>query len=53
MPDGDLVPREPASGTKESLAGAVTGEAAPAAAPEEAPAETSNNMTIAAHIDRR
>ena len=39
MPDGDLVPREPASRTKVSLAGAVTGEAAPAVAPEEAPAE--------------
>ncbi len=39
MPDGVLVPREPASGTKVSSAGAVTGEAAPAVAPEEAPAE--------------
>jgi hypothetical protein len=39
MPDGVLVPREPASGTKVSSAGAVTGEAAPAAAPEEALAE--------------
>ncbi len=39
MPDGVLVPMEPASGTKESSAGAVTGEAAPAAAPDKAPAE--------------
>ncbi len=39
MPDRDSVPREPASGTKVSSAGAVTGEAAPAVAPEEAPAE--------------
>ncbi len=39
MPDGVLVPREPASRTKVSSAGAVTGEEAPAAAPEEAPAE--------------
>jgi hypothetical protein len=39
MPDGDLVPREPASGTKVSSAGAVIGEAAPAATPEEALAE--------------
>ncbi len=39
MPDGVLVPSEPASGTKVSLAGAVTGKAVPAAAPEEAPAE--------------
>ncbi len=39
MPDGVLLPREPASGTKVSLAGAVTGEAVPAGAPEEAPAE--------------
>ncbi len=39
MPDGDLVPRKPARGTKVSSAGAVTGEAAPAVAPEEAPAE--------------
>ena len=39
MPDGVLVPREPASGTKVPSTGAVTGEAAPAAAPEEAPAE--------------
>ena len=34
MPDGVLVPREPASNMKVSSAGAVTGEAAPAAAPE-------------------
>ncbi len=39
MPDGVLVPREPASRTKVSSAGAVTGEAAPTAAPEEARAE--------------
>ncbi len=39
MPDRVLVPREPGSKTKVSLAAAVTGEAAPAAAPEEAPAE--------------
>ncbi len=39
MPDGVLVPREPASRTKVPSAGAVTGEAAPAAAPEEAPTE--------------
>ncbi len=39
MPDEVSVPREPASGTKVSSAGAVTGEAAPAAAPEEALAE--------------
>ncbi len=32
MPDGALVPREPAGGTTASLAGAVTGAAAPAAA---------------------
>ncbi len=39
MPDRVLVPREPASRTKVPSAGAVTGEAAPAVAPEEAPAE--------------
>ncbi len=39
MPDRVSVPREPASRTKVPSAGAVTGEAAPAAAPEEAPAE--------------
>jgi hypothetical protein len=39
MPNGVLVPREPASRTKVPSAGAVTGEAAQAAAPEEAPAE--------------
>ncbi len=39
MPDGDSVPREPVSGTKVLSAGAMTGEAVPAAAPEEAPAE--------------
>ncbi len=43
MPDRVSVPREPASGTKVSSAGAVTGEAAPAAAPEEAPAEPATN----------
>ncbi len=46
MPDGDLVPREPASRTKVSLAGAVTGEAAPAAAPEEAPAEAATTLRL-------
>ena len=39
MPDGVLVPREPASKKKVTLAGAVTGEVAPAETPEEAPAE--------------
>ncbi len=39
MPDVVLVPEEPASRTKVPSAGAVTGEAAPAVAPEEAPAE--------------
>jgi hypothetical protein len=46
MPDGDLVPSEPASRTKVSSAGAVTGEAAPAAAPEEAPAEPATTWQL-------
>ncbi len=38
-PEGDSIPREPASGTKVSLAGVTGEEAAPSVAPEEEPAE--------------
>ncbi len=45
MPDGALVPREPAGRTTVSSAGAVTSEAAPAAAAEAAEAAAAASKT--------